>query len=488
MEQAFYSSSGWESWGLEFKPAIPEGMPLLFDGDLLFEDDRGARETVAVNRWACELPTAGVPAANSWPTYVRAVREWKEFAALYGVGLFDTRVRLKQALGTYAVHRSSGQVESLFAASTWNQTMTILSGFYDWAVREGYATAVPFTYKEARHLFKDQSIEIRVNQARRRQPKEHVTVKYLQEDFADLFLKGLERLEPDGAQESGYRGREIARNISVGGFVLSSGLRLQEFSYMLAVEIPPLPRVRSDVPVILPVPEGITKGCKFRESWVSYDALAEVHNYLELERALAVHGSTWMPPARWGEPLIVTEADALGGRVNGVRTMWASMKPSHRRRLVGPDGGSMLLSVWGPGRPFTEWSKVFERTADRLRERYEPRFPHVWPHRLRHTMAMATMKCLVKGYYEQAARLVQDTDENAALALYLRTTEPIMVLRDLLGHESSVTTEKYLHRLDTTRIFHELYERSGLETGLLVAASDREADEEFADDMDELFA
>ncbi|MFC9822699.1 site-specific integrase [Streptomyces erythrochromogenes] len=488
MEQAFYSSSGWESWGLEFKPAIPEGMPLLFDDDLLFEDGRSARETVAVNRWACGLPTSGVPAANSWPTYVRAVREWKEFAALHGVRLFDTRVRLKQVLGAYAVHRSSGPVNSLFAASTWNHTMTILSGFYDWAVREGYATAVPFTYKEAQHLFKDQSVKIRVNQARRRQAKEHVTVKYLQEDFADLFVKGLERLEPDGRQESGYRGREIARNASVGGFVLSSGLRLQEFSYMLAVEIPALPRVRSDVPVVLPVPEGITKGSKFRESWVSYDALAEVHNYLEFERALAVRGSTWMPPARWGEPLIVTEADALGGRVNGVRTTWASMKPSHRRRLVGPDGGSMLLSVWGPGRPFTEWSKVFERTADRLRERYEPRFPHVWPHRLRHTMAMATMKRLVRGYYEQAARLVKDTDENAALGLYLRTTEPIMVLRDLLGHESSMTTEKYLHRLDTTRIFRELYERSGLEAGLLEPASDHEADEEFADDLDEVFA
>ncbi|BAJ29279.1 hypothetical protein KSE_34720 [Kitasatospora setae KM-6054] len=463
-------------------------MPLVFDDDLLFEDARGTRETVAVNRWACELPTSGVPAANSWPTYVRAVREWKEFAALYGVSLFDTRVRLKQVLGAYAVHRSSGPVKSLFAASTWNQAMTILGIFYNWAISEGYATALPFTYKQAQHVFKEQSTTIRVNQARRRQPKEHVTIKYLLDDFADLFTKGLARLEPDGSEERGYRGREIARNSAVGKFVLSSGLRLQEFSYMLAVEVPPLPRIRTEVPVVLPVPEGITKGSKYRESLVSYDVLAEVHGYLGLERALAVQGSTWMPPARWGEPLIVTEADAFGGRVNGTRTSWAGLKPSQRRRLVGPDGGSMLLSVWGPGRPFTEWSKVFERTADRLRDRYEPRFPHVWPHRLRHTMAMATMKRLVQGYYEQAARLVRETDENAALALYLRTTEPILVLRDLLGHSSSMTTEKYLHRLDTTRIFKELYERVGMEAGLLDGASDREAEDEFGEDMDEVYS
>ncbi len=30
-----------------------------------------------------------------------------------------------------------------------------------------------------------------------------------------------------------------------------------------------------------------------------------------------------------------------------------------------------------------------------------------------------------------------------------------MVLRDLLGHASVLTTEKYLRRLDTTRVFRE---------------------------------
>ncbi|WP_037886357.1 site-specific integrase [Streptomyces sp. NRRL S-646] len=457
-------------------------MPLLFENDLLFEDEGGVREITAVNQWACELPTRGVPAANSWHTYVRAVREWKDFAAVHGVGLFGSRDRLKAVLGTYAVHRGSGPLKERFASSMWNQSMSILSQFYDWASDRGYAAHAPFTYKESVQLFEGGATTRRVNQARRRQPKEHVTVKYLMDDFADLFVKGLGRLQPDGSEEWGYRGREIARNSAVGKFVLSSGLRSQEFSYMLACEVPPLPRQRTDVPQVLPVPEGITKGSKFRESWVSYDVLSDLHSYLELERALSVQASSWMPPARWGEPLMVTEFDARGGRVNGTWTTWETMKPVDRRRLVGPGGGSMLLSVWGEGRPFTEWAKVFERNADRLRERYEPRFPHVWPHRIRHTMAMATMKRLVAGYYAQAARLVADTDENAALALYLRTTEPILVLRDLLGHASSLTTEKYLHRLDTTRIFRELYERSGLEAGLLAAARDHELESEFGED------
>ncbi|MFC9201308.1 hypothetical protein ACFT79_09315 [[Kitasatospora] papulosa] len=228
----------------------------------------------------------------------------------------------------------------------------------------------------------------------------------------------------------------------------------------------------------------MTKGSKYRETWIDYDALAELWSYIQLDRAAVTTGSSWRPPARWGEPLIVTEADHLGGRVNGVRVQWAALGPAERRRLVALDGGSMLLSVWGKGAPFTAWSTVFARTAGRIRERYEPRFPHVTPHRLRHTMAMQTMSRLVRGYYEQAARQVRDTGDDAALAHYLRTTEPLLILRDLLGHESSLTTESYLHRLDVLRLFESLYQRVGEEYGLLDEETSSELAAEFDNELE----
>jgi len=58
----------------------------------------------------------------------------------------------------------------------------------------------------------------------------------------------------------------------------------------------------------------------------------------------------------------------------------------------------------------TAWATVFERTSDRIRARFEPRFPHVHPHRLRHSFSMHTLEYLVTGYYRQAAKLVRDTD------------------------------------------------------------------------------
>jgi site-specific recombinase XerD len=65
------------------------------------------------------------------------------------------------------------------------------------------------------------------------------------------------------------------------------------------------------------------------------------------------------------------------------------------------------------------------------------------PHRLRHSFAIHTLERLVGGYYAQAAKLVRDTDADAALAFYFAKADPLMVLRDLLGHASVLTTEKY---------------------------------------------
>ena len=210
--------------------------------------------------------------------------------------------------------------------------------------------------------------------------------------------------------------------------------------------------------------------------------MKEAH-YLELDRAAAAGGSAWHPPGRWGEPLTVTGPGPRGARVNGVRCSWDSLTPAERRRLVAPDGGCCLLAVKAGGGPFTAWATVFERTSDRIRARFEPRFPPVWPHRLRHTFSMRTLEYLVTGHYRQAAKLVRDTDADAALVFYLSKADPLLVLRDLLGHNSTLTTEKYLRRLDTTRIYREAYEQAGAGDGLLSdAEADQEATAEFTDD------
>src|SRR2546425_9287376 len=117
---SFFESRGFESWEVEHRPVIPERMPFLVDDDLRFEDGPGApRPCVAVNQWLRELPSSGAPAPKTWAYYARVLKAWMEFCAGRGVGLFDSRERLKDVLGAYAEYRAAGPLESRFAASTW---------------------------------------------------------------------------------------------------------------------------------------------------------------------------------------------------------------------------------------------------------------------------------------------------------------------------------------------------------------------------------
>jgi hypothetical protein len=145
-------------------------------------------------------------------------------------------------------------------------------------------------------------------------------------------------------------------------FVLAGLLRTDRHQHrcLLTYEIPELPPEPAAIPVPFPVLTGITKGRKFRTTWMSYEALAAVHHYLKLDRAATVDGSTWLPPRRWGEPLRVTDPTAGGGEINGVRRRWETLTSGERRRLIAPDGGSSVSTstrsaAGGPGTASPPW-------------------------------------------------------------------------------------------------------------------------------------
>ena len=164
----------------------------------------------------------------------------------------------------------------------------------------------------------------------------------------------------------------------------------------------------------------MARGGKYRTTWVDYPALAAVHHYPGLDRA-AVRTGRRGGRRGVGEPPPVTEPVPAGAGSTGCGSVGMGSRPGQRRRLVAPEGGSCLLAVRSDGGPFTAWESAFTRASQRIRRRFEPRFPHVHPHRLRHSFALATLERLVGGYYAQAAGLVMATRRGGhqALALYL---------------------------------------------------------------------
>lgn len=451
-----YSAAGWESWGLAHQPLIRDRMPILIDDDLRFEDPGGVpRPTMVVNRWLRSLPLNGAPAVRTWEIDARSLCDWLLFLQRHGVEPLGDRDRLRDALSMYAGHRLAGDLEHRWDTTTWNLHMGVLSGFYRWAQEEGYAQTVPFTYKAGRRMADGVLVAVEHNMAKLRSPRPHTSVKHLERDFAQLFVRALAGLLPDGEADTRFRGREGARNAAMAGLVLASGLRRQEFTCLTVHEIPLLPARRTQVPVLFPLAAATTKGQKARTTWTSYDALAAVHQYMELDRAASAEGFVWRPPPKLGGPLVVEAPDWEGATIDGVRRPWRKVTSSERLRLVSPEGQSPLLGLQSNGKPFVDWATVFRRTSARIRERFEPRFPTVAPHRLRHSFAMHTLEWLVTGYYRQAAALVKETGGDAAMALYLTRSDPMLVLRDLLGHQSVVSTQLYIARLDVQRIYRD---------------------------------
>ncbi|WP_205328661.1 site-specific integrase [Glycomyces sp. YM15] len=464
----FFSRSGWEDWEVSRQPLIREKMPVLVDDDLRFEDDGVPRATVAMNRWLRELPISGAPSPKTWRAYARVLKSWSEFLDSLGIHLFAARQELRDALSCYAEHRLSGPADARWGSSSWNQAVTVLASFYRWAVEEGHAQAVPFSYAQQTVLLPDGTrVDMVRNQATVRGSNAHATRRYLERDYEALLMHALAGNTPSGDRDRSFRGRETGRNAAVVGLALSSGLRSQEFTFLTVYEVPRMPPRRTEVPLPLILAPATAKGGKGRASWIEYDDLARVWDYIDMERSLSVEQSRWRPE----DALQIEEPDYEGARINGVRRRWRSLNVDERLRLVQPGGGSALLAVQTGGQPFKDWASVLGRTAARIRNRFDAAFPHIFPHLTRHTFAMRTLERLVKGYYRQAAQLEHDTGGDAALALYLTKADPLLVLRDLLGHSSVVTTQVYLHLLDTQRIYQEAAAEAAADTAATAAAN-----------------
>jgi integrase len=109
-----------------------------------------------------------------------------------------------------------------------------------------------------------------------------------------------------------------------------------------------------------------------------------------------------------------------------------------------------MLSATGSG--LTDWEEVFTAATERCR-RFDSSFPaSVHPHMLRLSFAVGALRWL----QQEAARVAINNakaGDGGVLARYQRSLDPLIALRDLLGHSSVSTTQVYLQLQDCSRLW-----------------------------------
>ena len=457
----------------KFDPSAATGFPdrpgvSLREAQPFVLDD-AFRPVAALNDWLADLPSHGCHAPSTWSAYADDLIAWTRFLRRLNLDLLDEPDALRKAVSKYRGLRLQGEggldVEfGLLGGDAWDRAISAIDKFYAWAVEMRLIATVPFRYRTIKCRGGERTLEVQENLAKAKTGSQAATVRSLASDWADLFVDvGLGGLLRSGASDPDFRGRSSVRNRAIGSLVRSSGLRRAEFSNLLVWEIPD-PVAAADAFVGIDVPAAISKRSKSRSTWASSRALDRVADYVGLERELAVSTSSWAPT----NPLVVTEPGRRGGRVNGKRVVWANLSIPLRRRLVGPDGGSALLFVRSDGAPPQPdaWRSAFSAASARC-QRLDPRFPNVTPHMLRHTFALETLNLLTRNSMTRARRLAMLSNADPVLMSVLRRNDPLLILRDMLGHESIKTTEKYLKAQSVTGIFTDA------ELELLEADDDR---------------
>jgi site-specific recombinase XerD len=419
---------------------LPDGMPFVLRSD-------GSPDRVS-NRWLASLPTHGCRSSSTWRAYALNWAEWARFLDARGVAPLGATA--EDVAAFYAAQRLDPGGASV-ARATWNRKVAALENFYRWAIDQALTTSSPFVYRDAWARGSDGVVRsVRRNLAKERAGRPHATLRWLESDRLAFFLRvGLGGLLPDGSEDPTFTGRNAGRNRAFGELLAASGLRAQEASYLLVHELPAADGPRDRL-VALNVPGAIAKGGVPRRTIVSTAALRMIESYVRLER----------PTGRGGWSLVgalrVGEATADGGRVEGRLVRWATVDVHARARLV-EDGVAVTWALSAAGGPMVDWSGVFARATDRCRA-FEPGFPRVTPHTLRHTFAVHTLRRLVS----QTVKRVREYEDDPALdvlAGYWRVHDPLLALRDLLGHASVTTTQVYLHAIDPTRLLASVDEK-----------------------------
>jgi len=395
---------------------IPDGTPFISDGAGRFETVRHANSYLldAARQRAYPMRTLRGNHAAALARFLNFVRETTSDA-----DLTDATI---EHLNGYRKRR----LVSL-AGSSWNAELGNIALFFAYAKEKGWIGVDPVPRWGA---IQRNTLKSPENTTRR--------IRFLTEDQLAFFLN--HGLRGDSIPDD--RPEYPERDYTFGLILVSTGLRREEATYLLDLDVP------TNLARGSHIFERIGKGGRPRDVHI-IDHLADVvDHYRRGEREYMVERAqlTLRRRRRNGMLTIAEPVPTANGtklRIEG-RLIRPEQLPNETRRTavwIRDDGVidplALLLVEGGRAPAIDRFNRLFADANNRIaslgpHESAPPAHLAVTPHVLRHTFAVRTLATLMR-----EGRNTRD-DPYALLA------SPLLVVQELLGHADLTTTRRYL--------------------------------------------
>ena len=415
-------------------PGLDAHVPLILRDGALYDTD--------LDRFFLDLPLAGVRSRHSLRAYAYDIAVWLRFLDACGKTIWTA---VRDDVTAYHRARRRDEAAQRISAASWNRAVASLDRLYRWGEQQGLIAEAPFSRRAVwrpAHGGGRGMIAAR-NDAYERAAKRS-DVRFVTMDDYRVFREiGLRGLTHDGTERPGARDRNGLRNALFADLLVTTGLRLEEGSGLLATELAAIDRDGGQAQQLwLPLPSPLTKGDRGRSILVPRRLLRQIAAYVAVERAAGVAKFAARDGvAKLERPIPVTRA--------GLDRMRDVCTPEERCRLIlcDEDGtprepaALWLTEVGQPLRP-NSWEVIFTRACKRCAENGFPL--SINPHQLRHTFAVYMLALLIQQRLREAA-LPAGSVESYRLIL----GDPLQQVQRLLGHASLATTYIYLDHIAT---------------------------------------
>lgn len=418
-------------------------VPVILRDGRLYDPD--------LDRFFLDLPLNGVRLRHSLRAYGYDVLVWVRFLSE------ASRKTVWQANrnDVLAYHRVRRRVEAgqRISAASWNRAVACLDRLYRWGVREGLLAEAPFSHRSVwRQAYGGRRAQIAARNeayepAARRADVSFVTL----EDYRIFRDVGLRAHLPEGGPRPGARDRNGIRNALFSDLLVTTGLRLEEASFLFASDLAVRDQ-HTGRQVWLDLPDALTKGDRGRRILVPGRLLEQVRAYIVVERAHAVakfqRRSGWQSFER---PIFVRRQRTSSRlrSLDGGEIALDLLSADERGRIILCDEDSTptepavlwLTEVGFPVQP-NSWEVNFARASGRCSSfGFEI---DISPHQLRHTFAVHMLAMLIQQRLRDAA-LPAGPIEGYRQIL----GDPLQQVQRLLGHASLATTYIYLDHIAT---------------------------------------